>query len=168
MSRLEVPCNCSFKIAETLSNIKGGLDACDKACFSGPAVLSLHGLCPPFEACPNDNIFQHFFGIKFYFENHTHVRGIFQFKYARCFGFVDDLTYCLSKLANKFCLNATVPARISAWLFDRIFDCMILIHDMNCKIMGPRQYAALAATIQSFVSDTIGSRLPSHERWVNA
>ncbi len=161
MLRLEVPCNCSFKIAKTLSNIKGGLDACDESCFSGPVVLSLHGLCSPFKACPNVNILQLFFGIKFYFENHTHVWGISQFKIACCFGFVEDLTYCLSKLANKFCLDGTVPTQISAWLFDHIFDCMTLICDMNCKIVGPRQYAAPAATIQSFVSGAVGSRLPS-------
>ena len=144
-SRLEVPCNCSFKIAKTLSNIKGGLDACNESCFSGPAVLLLHGLCPPFKACPNVNIFQHFFGIKYYFENHTHIRGISQLKIACCFGFIENLTYLLSKLANKFCLDATVPVRISAWLFDQIIDCMILIRDMNCKILGPRQDAAPAA-----------------------
>ena len=45
---------------------------------------------------------------------------------------------------------------------------MILIHDMNCKIVGPRQYAATAATIQSFVSGNVGSRLPSCKQWVNA
>jgi hypothetical protein len=126
------PCNCPFKIVEMSSNIKGGLDACNKSCFSGPAVLLLHGLCSTFEACPNLNIFQHFFGIEFYFKNQTHVWGISQFKFAHCFGFVEDLTYHLSKLANKFCLDATVPARISAWLFDLIFDRMILIRDMNC------------------------------------
>ena len=154
--RLEVPCNCYFKIAETLNNIKGGLYACNESCFSGPAVLSLHGLCSTFEACPNLNIFQHFFGIEFYFKNQTHVWGISQFKFACCFGFVEDLTYHLSKLANKFCLDASVPVRISAWLFDHIFDHMILIHDMNCKIVGPRQYAAPAATIQSLTAALSG------------
>ena len=45
---------------------------------------------------------------------------------------------------------------------------MILIRDMNCKIVGPWQYATPAATIQSFVSGNVGSCLPSCERWVNA
>jgi hypothetical protein len=38
---------------------------------------------------------------------------------------------------------------------------------MNCTIRGPRQYAALVATIQSFISGAVGSRLPSCEQWVD-
>jgi hypothetical protein len=113
------------------------------------------------------NIFQHFFGIKFYFKNHTHIQGISQFEFARCFGFVDNLTYCLSKPANKFYLDAAVLAGTSAWLFDQIFDHMIIIRIMNCKILGPWQYAAPVATIQSFVSGAVGSHLPSCKQWVN-
>ncbi len=45
---------------------------------------------------------------------------------------------------------------------------MILIRDMNCKIVGPLQYVAPAATIQSFVSGAVRSCLPSCKQWVNA
>ncbi len=50
----------------------------DESQFSGSAVLSPHVLCPPFDACPNTNLFQHFFGIKFHYENHTQVWEISQ------------------------------------------------------------------------------------------
>jgi hypothetical protein len=83
-----------------------------------------------------------------------------QFEFARCFGFIDDLTYHLSKPANKYCLDAVVPTRASVWLFNQVFDCLVLIPDMNCKIVGPRQYAAPAATIQSFVNSTIPIAIP--------
>ena len=135
----------------------------DKSQFLGSTVLSPHGLCPPFDACPNTNLFQHFFGIKFHYKNHTHVQGISQFEFACCFGFIDNLTYHLSKPANKYCLNTAVPARTSVWLFNQVFDHLVLIHNMNCKILCPHQYAAPAATIQSFVNSAVGSRLPSCE-----
>jgi hypothetical protein len=80
----------------------------DKSQCLGSAVLSPHRLCPPFDACPNTNLFQHFFGIEFHHENHMHTWGIPPFKFARCFGFIDNLTYHLSKPANKYCLDANL------------------------------------------------------------
>ena len=74
----------------------------DETCLTGASVLSCKGLCPPSEACPNANIFQHYFGIEFSHENHWHVWGISPFKFARCFGFTNELTYHLSLAKNKF------------------------------------------------------------------
>ena len=37
----------------------------DDACLSGSVIISTAGLCPPFNACQNTNMFQHLFGIKF-------------------------------------------------------------------------------------------------------
>ena len=82
--------------------------------LAGAAVISSDGLCPPFDASPNNNLFQHLFGIEFNYDNHSRVRGISPFEFARCFGFINDLTYCLSQPANKFSLDAAVPARTSA------------------------------------------------------
>ena len=45
----------------------------DETCLTGASVVSCEGLCPPFDACPNTNIFQHLFSIKFSYENHQHV-----------------------------------------------------------------------------------------------
>ncbi len=88
-----------------------------------------------------------------------HKWGISQFKFAHCFGFVDNLT-CLSKPANKYCLNAAVPAQTSVWLFNQVFDCLVLIRNMNCEIVGPCQYAVPAVTIQSFIKGAVESQLP--------
>ncbi len=140
----------------------------DKSQFLGSAVLTPHGLCPPFDACPNTNLFQHFFGIKFHYKNHTHVQGISQFEFAHCFGFINNLTYRLSKPANKYCLNTAVPEQTSVWLFNQVFDCLVLIRDMYCKIMSSRQHAAPAATIQSFVNGAVASQLSSREQWIEA
>ncbi len=62
----------------------------------------------------------------------------------------------------------TVSTRTSICLFNQAFDRLVLIRDMNCKILGPCQYAAPAATIQSFVNGAVESRLPSREQWVEA
>ncbi len=113
-------------------------------------------------------MFQHYFGIEFYHKNHTHVRGISQFKFTHCFGYIDNLTYCLSKPVNEVCLDAAAPTWSSAWLFDQVFDRLTLICNSNCEILGPRQYAKPTATIQSLVSGAIGSRFPSHQQWKEA
>ncbi len=76
--------------------------------------------------------------------------------------------YHLSKPANKFCLDAAVPVQTLTWLFDQIFDHLILVCIANCKIIELWQYAAPAATIQSFVSGAIGFHLPSYQQWTEA
>ena len=136
--------------------------------LAGTAVVSLDGRCPPFDASPNKNMFQHLFGIEFHYENHSHVRGISPFEFARCFSFNNDLTYRLSQPVNKFCLDATVLGRTSERLFDQVHAHRAFICDSNCKIFRPNQFAAPAATIQAFVNGAIGAHLPSHNRWVEA
>ncbi len=54
----------------------------DEACLSGSSIVSTTGLCPPFDACSNTNIFQHLSGIEFAYKNHTHVRVISPFEFA--------------------------------------------------------------------------------------
>jgi len=134
--------------------------------LAGAAVISSDGLCPPFDASPNTNLFQHLFGIEFNYDNHSRVRGISPFEFARSFGFVDDLTYRLSQPANKFSLDAAVPAHTSAWLFEQVHAHLTFIRDSNCEIFSPNQFAAPAATIQAFFYGAIGTRLLSHARWV--
>ena len=102
--------------------IKYFLHGChsDESMLAGAAVISSDGLCPPFDASPNKNLFQHLFGIEFNYENHSRIQGISPFEFACCFGFIDDLTFRLSQPANKFGLDAAVPACTSAWLFDQV------------------------------------------------
>jgi hypothetical protein len=78
----------------------------DKFMLAGTTVILSDSLCPPFEARPNKNLFQHLFGIEFNYENHSRVCDIWPFKFTRCFGFIDDFTYRLSQPANKFGLDA--------------------------------------------------------------
>jgi hypothetical protein len=54
----------------------------DEACLFGSSIVSTTGLCPPFDACPNTNMFQYLFGIKFTYKNHTHVWGVSPFEFA--------------------------------------------------------------------------------------
>ncbi len=131
-------------------------------------MVSTEGLCPPFDACRNTNLFQHLFGIEFAFEDHLRVQGISPFKFAHCFGFTDDLTFRLLHPKNKFCLDGTIPSRTSSWLFKQIHTHLVFLRDSNCEIMSPKQYSAPAATIQTFVNGAIGSRLPSQSCWVKA
>ena len=65
----------------------------NESSLSGSAVIPVDGLCSPFYAGTNQNMFQHLFGIEFHFENHTHVRGISPFEFARCFGSTNNLTH---------------------------------------------------------------------------
>ncbi len=113
-------------------------------------------------------MFQHLFGIKFHFGDHTHVRGISPFKFAQCFGYIDNLTYRLSHPSCKFALNLVVPYHTSAWIFEQIHAYLVFVWDLNCEIFSPDKWAAPAASIQSFMNGAIGTRLPSHSCWVEA
>jgi hypothetical protein len=140
----------------------------DKSMLAGAAVVLSDGLCPPFHAGPNKNLFQHLFDTEFNYDNYSRVRGISPFEFACCFGFIENLTNHLSQPANKFSLDAAIPARTLAWLFEQIHAYLTFIRDSNCEIFSPNQFAAPAATIQAFVNGAIGARLPSHARWVKA
>jgi hypothetical protein len=113
-------------------------------------------------------MFQHLFGFEFHFENHTHVRGISPFEFARCFGFIDNLTHRLSHPACKFSLDSALPGQTSAWIFEQIHTYLDFVRDSNCELFSPSKWAAPAANIQSFVNGAIGTRLPSRSRWIDA
>jgi hypothetical protein len=55
--------------------IKYFLHGChsDESMLAGVVVISSDGLCPPFDASSNKNLFQHLFGIEFNYENHSRV-----------------------------------------------------------------------------------------------
>jgi hypothetical protein len=92
----------------------------DSACLYSSAVISTAGLCAPFGACPNTNMFQHLFRIEFAYKNHVHIWGISPFEFAQCFGFTDNLTHRLSHPKDKFCLGGAFPSRTSGWIFEQI------------------------------------------------
>jgi hypothetical protein len=134
----------------------------------GSEVVSINGLCPVFNACPTNNIFPHYFGIEFHHDSHTYVRAISSYEFARCFGFIDQLTYRLSHPTYLYAMDAAMPSRTSAWLLEQAHSHLSYIRDANSEIFLPNQFAAPAATIQAFVNGAIGVRLPSRERWIQA
>jgi hypothetical protein len=134
----------------------------------GSKVISIDGLCPVFTACPNPNILQHYFRIEFHHKDHSYVRAISSYKFVRCFGFIDKITYCLSHPTYKFALDAAMPSCTSAWLLKQIHLYISYLHDANSEIFLPNQFSAPAATIQAFVNGAIGVCLPSQERWIQA
>ncbi len=138
----------------------------DATILAGSTVLSTGGLFPPFESCPNRNLFQQFFGIEFIHNGHTHVRAISTYEFACCFGLVELIQYRLSHEKHKFGLDASMPGRTSAWLFEKIHSHLVYLCDANSEVFSPNQFAARAATIQTLVSGAICTRLPSRERWV--
>ena len=140
----------------------------DVTILSGSDVISVDGLCPAFNACPNSNIFQTYFGVEFSYDGHSYIRAISPFEFVRCHGFIDQLSYRLSQPPYKFSVDSAMPALTSAWLLEQIHAHLVYLRDSNCEIFSPNQFAAPAATIQAFVNGAIGVRLPSHERWVQA
>jgi hypothetical protein len=127
----------------------------------GLTVILADGLCSGFNTCPNLNNFQHHFGIEFCHEGCSYIRAISPFEFARCFGFIDQLTYCLSQAPCKFCLDSAMPSCTSAWLFEQVHAYLVYLQDANTEFFLPNQFAALTATIQAFVDSAIGTRLPS-------
>jgi hypothetical protein len=140
----------------------------DATILAGSSVLPTGGLCPPFESCPNRNLFQQFSGMKFTHDGHMHICTISTYKFARCFGLVESIQYHLSHEKHKFGLDASMPGLTSAWLFEQIHSHLVYLHDANSEVFSPNQFAVQAATIQTLLSGTICTRLPSRERWVQA
>jgi hypothetical protein len=136
--------------------------------FAGSSVLSTASLCPPFEACPNQNMFQQFFGIEFHFEDRTYVRAISAFEFTRCFGLMEQLQYRLSHANYKYGLDAAMPSRTSAWIFEQVHSHLVHLRDANGEVFSPDQFAAPAATIQTLVNGAVCTTLPSRERWLQA
>jgi hypothetical protein len=85
--------------------------------FAGSSILLADSLCPPFEACPNQNMFQQFFGIEFHFEGHTYVRAISAYEFTCCFRLMEKLQYRLSHANYKHGLDASMPSKTLAWIF---------------------------------------------------
>ncbi len=61
-----------------------------------------------------------------------------------------------------------MPARTSTWVFQEVHSQLVFLHDSNCKVFSPNQFAAPAATIQTLVNGTICTHLPLWEQWLRA
>jgi hypothetical protein len=134
----------------------------------GSYVVGTEGLCPHFKSCDNSNLFCHHFGIKFHHEGHNYVRAISSFKFACCFHLDNNITYKLSHPSNIFCLDAAIPGRTSAHIFDQVLSHLVRIRDANYSIFSPSQYAAPAAWAQAFLNGAVGIKLPDKDQWVEA
>ncbi len=164
MPKPAVSTNCQFV------NIKCHLHRgnANSSILAGSSVLSGESLCPPFEACPNQNLFQHYFGIKFHHDGHTYVRAISTYKFTCCFGLLKRLQYRLLHESYKFGLSTSMPSKMSAWLFEQVHSHLVNLRDSNSKVFLPNQFTAPAATIQTLVNGVICTCLPLQERWLEA
>jgi hypothetical protein len=131
-------------------------------------MLSGESLCPPFEAFPNQNLFQHYFGIEFHHDGHTYVRAISTYEFTCCFGLLERLQYQLLHKSYKFGLDESMQSKTSAWLFEQVHSHLVNLQDLNSKVFSPNQFAAPAATIQTLVNGAICTCLPSQKRWLEA
>ena len=112
--------------------------------MAGSSVLSSGGLCPPFESCPNQNLFQQFFGIEFIYDGHTNIRAISTYEYPHCFGLVESIQYHLSHEKHKFGLDTSMPGRTLTWLFKQIHSHLVCLCNTNSKVFSPNQFTAHA------------------------
>ncbi len=128
----------------------------NKLVIVGSEVVSLDGLCPAFNACPNPNIFQHHFAIKFHHEGHSCVEAISPYKFVHCFGFTNQMMYRLSHPTYKFGMDVAMSARTLACLLEQAHSYLAYLRDTNSEVFLPNQFAAPAARIQAFVNGAIG------------
>ncbi len=147
----------------SLVNIKYHLhhDNANGSILAGSSVLSGDSLCPPFEACPNQYLFQQYYGLKFHHDGHTYVRAISTYEFTHCFNLVDKLQYRLLHERYKYGLDAWMPAKTSAWIFKQVHSHLVHLRDSNSKVFLPNQFAAPAATIQTLVNGAVCTCLPS-------
>jgi hypothetical protein len=153
-----------------LVNIKYHLhhDNANGSILAGSSVLLGDSLCPPFEACPNHNLFQQYYGLKFHHDGHTYVCTILTYEFTRCFNLVDKLQYHLSHERYKYGLDKSMPAKTSAWIFEQVHSHLVHLRDSNSDVFLPNQFAAPEATIQTLVNGAVCTYLPSREQWLRA
>jgi hypothetical protein len=106
--------------------------------------------------------------MEFHHEGHNYVQAISPFEFARCFHLDNDITYKLSHPSNIFCLDAAIPGRTLAHIFDQVLSHLVCIRNANCSIFSPSQYAAPAACAQAFLNSAVGIKLPDKDQWVEA
>jgi hypothetical protein len=143
-------------------------DNSDSLILAGSSVLSHGSLCPPNESCPNQNLFQYYFGIQYDHDGSSYVRGISTYEFAQWFGLLDQIQYCMSHKKHRFALDVSMPGCSLAWLFKQIHLHLINIRDANSEVFSPNQFAAPVATIQTLINGDICSCLPSCKQWVKA
>jgi hypothetical protein len=144
---------------------------CDNAngsILTGSSVLSGDSLCPPFEASPNQNLFQQYYGLEFHHDGHTYVCANLTYEFTHCFNLVDKLQYRLSHERYKYGLDTSMPAKTSAWIFEQVHSHLVHQRDLNSKVFLPNQFAAPAATIQTLVNGVVCTRLPTRDQWLQA
>jgi hypothetical protein len=144
------------------------LQGLDATILNGTAVMSLDSLCPLFDGSSTTNLFKCHFGIEFHDNNHTYVWPFLPFEFTSCFGFINQLQYCLSQHGNWFALDAGIPSLMSVWVFDHMLECLLSIRNSTLEIFEPNQFAAPAATIQAFLGSAVSTTLPSCARWIQA
>jgi hypothetical protein len=140
----------------------------DSTILAGSSILSGDSVCPPFESCPNQNLFQQSFGLEFHHDDHTYVRAISTYEFAHYFNLINKVLYCMSHKRYKFSLNTAMLGHMSAWLFKHVHSHLVYLCNSNCEIFLLNQFAVLAATIQASVNGAICTHLPSKEQWIQA
>ncbi len=94
----------------------------DASILAGFAILLTTGLCPPFEACPNRNLFQHFIVIKFHHDGHTYVCAISTFGFTYCFNLVNSILPPVPQRIKIYGLDASMHAKTLVWVFDQVLS----------------------------------------------
>jgi len=117
---------------------------------------------------PTRTCFSRFFGIKFHHDSHTYVCAISAYEFTCCFNLTEQIQYCLSHDKYKYGLDASMPAKTSAWIFEQVHSHLVHLRDANSKVFSPDQFAAPAATIQTLVNGAVCTTLPLREQWLQA
>ncbi len=143
MSKIKSP-NPGPNCSERLYNIHR--DCNEKSIAAGAGVFSTQHLFPPLESPQQSNNFN------------------WLYEYVRGFGFNQNMTFELSKPTLQPALESGIPAIKS--FFHHELDAM---GEANIEIIDhDHPPAAPAATVQSFISDAIGTCLPDHSTWCHA
>jgi hypothetical protein len=136
--------------------------------LAGSSVLSGDSVCPPFETCPNQNLFQQLFGLELHHDGHTYICAISTYEFGRCFNLINKVQYHMSHERYKFSLDAAMPGRTSVWIFEHVHSHLVYLCNSNSKIFLPKLFAMPAAPNQTLVNGPICTCLPSKERWIQA
>ena len=81
---------------------------------------------------------------------------------------MEQIQFRLSHEKYKYGLDATMPSKTSAWIFEQVHSHLVHLRDANSEVFSPDQFVAPAATIQTLVNSAVCTDLRSRERWLLA
>ena len=77
---------------------------------------------------------------------------------------MEQIQYRLLHEKYKYGLDALMPSKTLAWIFEQVHSHLVHLRDANSEVFSPDQFAALAVTILNLVNCAVCNGLSSRKQ----